>query len=153
MASKRSEEATTTGGLGGENTSLTARSRTSGEYRLVLFITPSSHVMESPINPGRFTCKRAGIPGAWIHDLRRTAVRNLECAGVSRSVAMKLTGHKTEAVYRRYAIADSAAFAEGVEKLARLHAEKPHKRKILPLNPAGNGTNTAQSGHGRVAQG
>jgi excisionase family DNA binding protein len=36
------------------NTSLTARSRTSGEYRLVLFITPSSHVMESPEIPGRF---------------------------------------------------------------------------------------------------
>ncbi len=55
--------------------------------------------------------KRAGVPGAWIHDLRRTAVRNLERAGVSRSVAMNLTGHKTEAVYRRYAIADSAALA------------------------------------------
>jgi integrase len=97
--------------------------------------------------------KRAGVPSAWIHDLRRTAVRNLERAGVSRSVAMKLTGHKTEAVYRRYAIADSAALAEGVEKLARLHAEEPHERKVLPLNQAGSGTNTAQSGHKRVAQG
>ena len=36
---------------------------------------------------------------------RHTAVRNLEQAGVPRSVAMKkLTGHKSEAVYRRYAI-------------------------------------------------
>jgi len=98
-------------------------------------------------------CKRAGIPGAWIHDRRRTAVRNLERAGVSRSVAMKLTGHKTEAVYRRYAIADSAALAEGVEKLARLHAEEPHERTVLPLNQASNGTNTAQSGHKKVAGG
>jgi len=52
------------------------------------------------------------------HDLRRTAVRNLERAGVSRSVAMSLTGHKTEAVYRRYAIVDSSAQREGVAKLA-----------------------------------
>ena len=94
-------------------------------------------------------CERAGIPDAWIHDLRRTAVRNLERAGVSRSVAMKLTGHKTEAIYRRYAIADSTALAEGVEKLARLHAEEPRERKVLPLN----GTNTAQSRHKRVAGG
>jgi cobalamin biosynthesis Mg chelatase CobN len=86
--------------------------------------------------------------------MRRTAVRNLERAGVSRSVAMKLTGHKTEAVYRRYAIADSTALAEGVEKLARLHEAEPHERRVvLPLNQASNGTNTAQSGHGRVAQG
>ena len=62
---------------------------------------------------------------------------------------MKPTGHKTEAVYRRYAIADSAALAEGVEKLARLHAEEPRERKVLPLN----GTITAQSGHKRVAGG
>jgi hypothetical protein len=55
-----------------------------------------------------------------VYAFRRTAVRNLERAGVSRSVAMSLTGHKTEAVYRRYAIVDSAAQRDGVAKLARL---------------------------------
>jgi integrase len=55
------------------------------------------------------------------HDFRRTAVRNLERAGVSRSVAMKLTGHKTESVYRRYAIVAEQDLREGVAKLARLH--------------------------------
>lgn len=64
--------------------------------------------------------KAAGHPGAWFHDLRRSAVRNFERAGISRSVAMKLSGHKTEAVYRRYAIADAAALEEGVSKLADL---------------------------------
>ncbi len=49
-------------------------------------------------------CRKAGVPGLILHDLRRSAVRNLERAGISRSVAMKLTGHKTENVYRRYAI-------------------------------------------------
>ncbi len=67
-------------------------------------------------------CERAGVQGAWVHDLRRTAVRNLERAGVSRSVAMKLTGHKTEAVYRRYAIVAESDLREGVEKLAALHS-------------------------------
>jgi integrase len=66
-------------------------------------------------------CKDAGVPGRLVHDLRRTAVRNLERAGVPRSAAMKLTGHKTEAVYRRYAITDSAMLQDAVAKLALLH--------------------------------
>lgn len=33
---------------------------------------------------------------------------------------MKLTGHKTEAVYRRYAIIYEADLAEGLRKLAAL---------------------------------
>jgi integrase len=37
-------------------------------------------------------CREAGRPWLLLHDLRRSAVRNLERAGISRSVAMKLTG-------------------------------------------------------------
>lgn len=66
-------------------------------------------------------CERAGVPGRWFHDLRRTAVRNLERAGVSRSVAMKLTGHRSEAVFRRYAIVAEQDLRDGVRKLSKLH--------------------------------
>ena len=52
------------------------------------------------------------------HDLRRSAVRNLERASISRSVAMKLTGHRTEAVYRRYAIVAENDLREAGAKLA-----------------------------------
>jgi len=58
-------------------------------------------------------CTAAGHPGMIVHDLRRSAVRNMEPAGLSRSVAMQLTGHKTEAVYRRYAITSEADLQEG----------------------------------------
>jgi hypothetical protein len=56
----------------------------------------------------RTACQDAGVPGRILHDFRRTAVRNLERAGVPRSVAMKITGHKTESVYQRYAIVSDA---------------------------------------------
>jgi integrase len=49
-------------------------------------------------------CARAGLPGLHFHDLRRSAVRNLKRAGVPRKIAMAITAHKTEAVYRRYDI-------------------------------------------------
>ena len=49
-------------------------------------------------------CQAAGVPGKHRHDFRRSAVRNMEQAGVPRSVAMKISGHLTENVYRRYAI-------------------------------------------------
>ncbi len=65
-------------------------------------------------------CAAAGCPGRIPHDFRRTAVRNLERAGVSRSVAMKLTGHKTENVYRRYAIVSSGDLADASRKLHAL---------------------------------
>jgi len=68
-------------------------------------------------------CKAAGVPGRIVHDFRRTAVRNLERAGVSRSVARKMTGHKTEAVYRRYAIASEGDLRDAAKKLGALVQE------------------------------
>ena len=73
------------------------------------------------------------------HDLRRSAVRNMERAGVPRSVAMKLSGHQTESIYRRYAIADKEAIREGVEKLADRHAtdaERDDRGQVVPLDKA-----------------
>jgi integrase len=67
-------------------------------------------------------CKDAGRPGLLLHDLRRSAVRNLERAGISRSVAMKLTGHKTEAVYRRYAIVAESDLRDAGTKLSEVLA-------------------------------
>lgn len=93
--------------------------------------------IRSMIGAWRGACERAGFDGAWFHDLRRTAVRNLERAGVPRSVATKLTGHKTEAVYRRYAIADEDALRDGVAKLARMHEETAGEgRSVVPLREA-----------------
>jgi hypothetical protein len=66
--------------------------------------------------------KNAGVPGKIPHDFRRTAVRNLERAGVARSAAMKIVGHKTKPIYRRYAIAEEKTLIEGADELEQFHA-------------------------------
>lgn len=60
---------------------------------------------------------RPRLVDAIVHDFRRTAVRSLEAAGVPRSVATKITGHKTESIYKRYAISNDADMRAGLAKL------------------------------------
>jgi integrase len=82
-------------------------------------------------------CRRTGLSGRIPHDLRRGAVRGLERAGVSRSVAMKLVGHKTQSIYSRYAIVSSRDLAEGVAKLAAQRATQTiGERSVVPLRRA-----------------
>jgi len=97
-------------------------------------------------------CTAAGAPHRIPHDFRRTAVRNLERAGVPRSAAMKMVGHKTEAMYRRYAIADESMLREGAAKLeALLEAQRGALRVVAPLR---TGKVTAKSaGGGRPLEG
>lgn len=71
----------------------------------------------------------AGIPGHLVHDFRRTAVRNLERSGISRSAAMKMTGHKTDSVYQRYAIVDEGMLQEAAIKLGAFHAAEAAAQK------------------------
>jgi integrase len=81
-------------------------------------------------------CAKAGVPDRIPHDFRRTAVRNLERAGVPRSTAMKMVGHKTESIYRRYAIVDEAMLKEGAAKLHTLHAAQASVAPVIPLPTA-----------------
>ncbi len=61
--------------------------------------------------------KAAGMTGLLVHDLRRSAIRNLIAAGVPEKVAMSISGHKTRAVFDRYHIIDSADVVNAMSKL------------------------------------
>jgi len=74
--------------------------------------------------------KAAGVPGLHFHDLRRTAVRNMRRDGVPQVIRMKISGHKTDAMERRYSIVDD----DDLEMAKRLMEERGARRQIVTKN-------------------
>ena len=66
-------------------------------------------------------CKAAGLSGMLRHDLRRTAARNLIRSGVPEVVSMRITGHRTRAVFDRYNIVSPADLQDAARKMADGH--------------------------------
>lgn len=64
-------------------------------------------------------CDAAGVPDLKFHDLRRTAVRNMRRMGVSQVVRMRITGHRTDSMERRYNIVDIEDIRSAKEMMSR----------------------------------
>jgi integrase len=62
-------------------------------------------------------CRKAGIDNFRFHDLRHTFNTNMRKAGVAPSVIMKMTGHKTAAMFNRYNTVDFGDAQEAYRKL------------------------------------
>jgi integrase len=80
----------------------------------------------------RTACRAAGLPDRLVHDFRRTAVRNLIRAGVQQAIAMKITGHKTGSIFRRYLIVDEELLAQATGAVAQYLEESKEAQEHPP---------------------
>jgi integrase len=77
--------------------------------------------------------RRAGLPGVLFHDLRRSAIRNMVRAGVDPAVAMRISGHRTDATFRRYNILDETDLRDAMVKTSEYVSALPKERKTAAL--------------------
>src|SRR5579859_2760855 len=72
-------------------------------------------------NGFKWACEKAGLAGFHFHDLRHCAVTNMRKAGVPESVIMSVSGHKTNAVFRRYDQIDRSDRKEALDRVRKFN--------------------------------
>src|SRR5262249_52921736 len=115
---------------------LVCRSRCAAWIREIVFIERSRAVHRKA--PGRRMARGRGrkatvrrmprlemleaaqLDGLWFHDLRRSFVTRARKAGISESVVMRMSGHKTRAVFDRYNVVDESDLRIAVGTLDQL---------------------------------
>jgi integrase len=74
-------------------------------------------------------CLDAGVGPYRFHDLRHTFNTNMLKAGVNTKVIMKLTGHKTDAMFTRYTHIDEELGTDAMQKLVSYMEGKKEARR------------------------
>src|SRR5664279_2274281 len=93
-------------------------------------------------------CAKAGLPKKLFHDFRRSAVRDMIRGGVPQTIAMSISGHKTESMFRRYNITTTADKLEAL-RLRQRYVEAQATCSNVSAFPVANTDTTRTPGGSR----
>src|SRR5208282_5278651 len=122
--------------LVGELKEVIAHARASRTLDCPTVFSRDGKPIKSFVAAWRTACKDAGLGAVRVHDLRRSAARNLIRAGVPENIAMHFTGHKTSSVFRRYDIVTADDLAQASSRLETHLAGQPATAKVEPIRNA-----------------
>ena len=77
----------------------------------------------------RTACEKSGVPHLLVHNLRRSAARNLIRSGCSEDVAMQVGGWKSRSIFERYNVTSEADVIAAVQQV-NLYNENESKRVV-----------------------
>lgn len=77
--------------------------------------------------------KDIGCDGRVPHDMRRSGVRNFRKSGLSESEGMALSGHKTNAVYKRYDIISDDDLTQSMKRVQEHLKKQAENQKVVPI--------------------
>jgi len=84
-------------------------------------------------------CKTAGLGAILVHDLRRSAIKNMVDAKVGEKTAMTISGHKTRSTFDRYNIITEEAVARALDDVSdHLAAQPATVAVVVPLKRISN---------------
>ena len=69
--------------------------------------------------------------GLTVHDLRRSAIRNLINAGVPEKVAMQIIGHETRSVFDRYHVVSAGDVTAAMKRVEASTVQAGNPAKVL----------------------
>jgi integrase len=122
--------------LAGELSDIIERARTRRRLDCPFVFHRGGRALKEFRSSSQGACRKAGLAKLLVHDLRRTAVRNLVRAGISEKVAMELTGHKTRSVFDRYNILSESDLRNAVDRVGEYLGKQPSQPTVIPIKAA-----------------
>lgn len=117
------------------------RERARGLGRIVpwVFFRPDGRELGRYRSAWTDACRRAGLVGKRPHDLRRTAARRFDLAGLSQAAKLGIMGHDSSEQFSDYAYADAVTLRHAAEMLDAARGQEAAAPRVVGIEEGRKG--------------